>query len=401
MSRSSLIAFCSRRWVKMAALVLLSVLFIVFLMQAYARAYRDVGYDLTSYLLSAQAILNGDNPFETDSPFTYSYPMFFAFALIPLSLLPGWLSSFIWYLINVASLLGSIILLVKLSSENLRTNWGAHLYAPVTIALLLLTGVVQNHLLNGQANFVVLLLCVLFLRYYFEDRALLASVFLALAVAIKLVPLVLFLFLLLRGSYKILMLSTVLVISFCLLPVVTLGGDLFDIYGDYIRGFIFGNFSGSELDHRTYFTLQGFLSQTVPALRSIPGLKIASAAAIALSVAVIDLIAMRRNGRLAGLWTCHLYFMAILFISPLSEIHHLAFLMPAFSLMLVKLLYDTNLPTKTYGSLLGAFVVCFYLGRAVAGPFFFLGILLLAITVARASLLRIASNSAPTDHALR
>ncbi len=72
MSRRSLTALSNRRWVKIAALVLLSVLLMVFLIQAYNKAYRDVGYDFTSYLLSAQAVLTGENPFETDSPFDYS-----------------------------------------------------------------------------------------------------------------------------------------------------------------------------------------------------------------------------------------------------------------------------------------------------------------------------------------
>lgn len=398
MSRQTIIAFCNRPWVKIAATVLLSLLIISFLIQTYHKAYRDIGYDFTSYLLSAQAILNGENPFETGSPFTYSYPMFFAFALIPLSLLPYWLSNVLWYLINMVSLLGSIILLVKLSSKNLRTNWGPHLYAPLLIALLLLTAVIQNHLLNGQVNFVVLLLCVLFLKYDFENRWLLSSVFLALAVAIKLVPLILFLFLLLRHRYKSLVLTTVLFIAFCLLPVITLGGDLFDIYGNYIRDFIFGKFSGGETEQHQYFTLHGFLSQVVPALVSIQGLKLASAAVIALSVGVVDLIAIRLNGRVAGMWTCHLYFMAILFISPLSETHHLAYLLPAFALMLVKLLHDTDLSVLTYGLLLSSFVICFYVGRAVEGPFFFVGILLLFVAVAQVSWLRIGSDSAAANN---
>lgn len=397
MNRRVTIAFSNRRWVKIAAVVLLSVLLIVFLIQTYNKAYRDVGNDFTSYLLSAQAILNGESPFETDTPFTYYYPMFFAFAMIPFSLLPYWLSNLLWYLINVASLLGSIVILVKQSSKVLETTWGPHLYAPLVIALLLLTAVVQNHLLNGQVNFVVLLFCVLFLKYDFEDRAFLASVFLALAIAIKLVPLILFLFLLVRRRYKTLVLSTILFGVLCLLPVVTLGGDLFDLYGGYVRGFIFGRFSGGELGHHDYFTLHGFLSQTVPALRNIPGLKIVSAAFIALSVAAVDLIAIHRNGRVAGLWTCHLYFMAILLISPLSETHHLAFLLPAFALTLVKLLHDTDLPTQTYSALLSAFVICFYVGRAVAGPFYFVAILLLFITLARLSLLRATSGSAMAE----
>lgn len=398
MSRQSLIALCNRRWVKTVALVLLSLMLAVFLLQTYHKAYRDIGYDFTSYLLSAQAVLHGENPFETDSVFTYSYPMFLAFALIPLSLLPYWLSNFFWYLINVVSLLGSIVLLVKLTLKNLQTHWGPHLYAPLVIALLLLTAVIQNHLLNGQVNFIVLLFCVLFLKYDSEDRGLLAAVFLALASAIKLVPLILFLFLLLRHKYKTLALSSVLFLAFCLMPVITLGGDMFDIYGDYVRGFILGKFSSGEPGQQMYFTLHGFLTQIGPSLLSVPGLKLASAGVVVLAVAVVDLMAIRRNGSVAGLWTGHLYFMAMLLISPLSETHHLAFLLPAFALMLVKLLYDTDLSAQTNTILLAAFVICFYVGRAVEGPFFFAGILLLFVAVARVSLVEPVPISPRPNH---
>jgi hypothetical protein len=379
-------------------LVLLSVFLIGFLIQAYDKAYGDAGYDFTSYLLSAQAILDDKNPFETGSPFTYSYPLFLAFVLIPFTLLPYWLSNFVWFLINVASFLGSIVLLVKQSPMYLKTNWGAHLYAQLVVALLLLTTVIQNHLLNGQVNFVVLLLCVLFLKYDFEDRPLLASLFLAMAIAIKLVPLILFLFLLVRRRYKTLALSTVLSVALCLLPMIRLGGDLFNFYGSYIRDFVLGRFSGGGLDRQTYFTLHGVLSQTIPALQSIPGVKVVAAAVVASAVAAVDLAANRLNGRVAGLWTCHLYFLAILLITPLSETDHLVFLLPAFALTVVKLIHDTDLPVQTLTVLIFFFVICIYVGRTFAGPFYFIGILLLFITVARVSLLRIAWEQENQPH---
>lgn len=393
MSRQSLISFFNRRWIKTASVILLLLVLVFFQLQTYNKAYRDIGYDFTSYLLSAQAILDGENPFETGSSFPYIYPMFFGFILIPLSLLPYWLSNFLWFWINVVSLLIAVIVLIKLSSGGLKTNWGAQLYGPLVIALLLLTAIIQNHLLNGQVNFVVLLFGVLFLKYYIENKTWPASVFLALASAIKLVPLILLLFLLLRRRYKTMLLSTVLFVSFCLLPVIYLGANVFDMYGDYIRGFIFDRFSSGELDHHKYFTLHGFLSQTVPALQSLPIMRFASAFIVAFSLAAVDMLAMRRNGRAADMWVFHLYLMAILFISPFSETHHLAFLLPAFVLMFLKLLHARDRAARFDYALLSAFIISFYIARAVAGPFFFISILLLFVAVARFTLKRTASNS--------
>lgn len=386
MSRQSIIAYSNRRWVKVTSLVILSGVFIVFLIQTYGKAYRDIGYDFTSYLLAAQAIFNGENPFTTDTVFTYCYPMFFAFVLIPLSLLPYWLSNFLWYLINLVSLFGSIIILIKLSSKNLMTSWGTHLYAPLTVALLLMTAVIQNHFLNGQVNFLVLLLCVLFLKYDYEKKTILAALFLALAAAIKLVPLIFFLFLFLRGKFKILFLSTSLFVVFCLLPYISLGETMFDIYGDYIGGFIYGKFSGNQLDHPMYFTLHGFLKQTIAVFLDIPKLKIVSTGIVVLSLAVVDFISIRRNGKNNYLWACHLYFIAILFISPLSETHHLAFIIPVFLLLILKLLYNTSHSILRESIPLIAYVTCFYFGKTFDGPFFFIGLLILFLKVTHLTL---------------
>ena len=64
------------------AVGLMAGLCVVLLFQAFRMAYRDVGYDFTSYLLAARALRDGSNPYQLEMPFPYLYPLFPAFGLI-------------------------------------------------------------------------------------------------------------------------------------------------------------------------------------------------------------------------------------------------------------------------------------------------------------------------------
>ena len=398
MNKESLRTFIARRSVRITALMLLVLMLTIFLIQMYSKANRDIGYDFTSYLLSAQALLDGQNPYQTDTPFTYSYPMFLAFLLIPLCKVPYWLANLTWFAVNVLSLLGSVFILVRLTLPHTKLDWTSHLIGPLVLSLLLMAGVIQNNLLNGQVNFVVLLSCMLFLKYFLANKTLPASLFLAMAAAIKLVPLILFLFVLLRRDFRVLALSTVLFVIFCLLPAVTLGGDVTVIYGEYVQNFILGKFSGgAEQAEQTYYTLYGFLTQLLPFLKRFAGMKLASAAVVAGVVAVVDIVAIRRNGKGVGVLTVNLYLLAILLITPLSETHHLAFMMPAVSLMMVLFVYDNEWSFKPYGILFGLFFVCFYLSKPVGGPLYFTALALLFVIVSKASRRPVAFSVARQD----
>src|SRR5204862_207695 len=72
-----------------AALAWAAVLCVVLFAQTWVRAERPNGIDLTSYLLSARALLHGDSPYLLPTPFPYLYPATLAFLLIPLTFVPA------------------------------------------------------------------------------------------------------------------------------------------------------------------------------------------------------------------------------------------------------------------------------------------------------------------------
>src|SRR5262245_3076639 len=100
-------------------LILVAVISVVLCVHMLLKAHRPQGYDFSSYLLSADALLQGKNPYQTESIFPYLYPLFLCFFLIPFLTLPYWLSSFLWFFINLLSLIYAARILIITARQNL------------------------------------------------------------------------------------------------------------------------------------------------------------------------------------------------------------------------------------------------------------------------------------------
>ncbi len=370
---------------------MIGLVILVLLVQDFRKAYRDQGNDFTSYLLSAEALLEGENPYLTESEFTFIYPLFFALLLTPLTVIPYWLAIFIWFGINVAALFFSIRILIRLASQHLGVQWGRHLYPPLAILLLLFFGIIQNNLLNGQVNFPVLLLCVLFLDNFLRKRLLFSSVFLAAACAIKLVPLILLVYVILRRDFRVFFLTSVLFAGMCLLPAVSLGTELFNIYDEYFHGFILGKFSirANAEDPSMFFTLHRFLTFLVPSSEQWLWLKYVASGVVLTVTVIVDLLSLQKSGSLNEVWRFSLYLLAILLITPISETHHLAYFILVASLLVLWLLSVRWSTYKSVTVLTVGCLICFFLGNAIeTGPYYFISIALLFLTTSFISLRR-------------
>ncbi|HWL39905.1 MAG TPA: glycosyltransferase family 87 protein [Gemmatimonadaceae bacterium] len=336
--------FWQRGWsddrrVQRAALVVGGILVLVFLIQTIGKAYRPQGNDFTTYLLSARALAAGQSPYETVAVFPYIYPMFPAMAFIPLAFAPYWLANVVWYAGNVGALVWSMRLALGLRGRIGATVRERRLLAPLILLALLFLTPIQNHLLNGQINFVVLLLCLLFARAAREGRVMPAALFLATAIATKLVPLIFAPYLLLRRRFGVLAaaLAGATLLSFA--PVVFLGQSIVPIYRDYLSRLAAHNERGALNAETVYYSLDGAVREVVATIASGPSvaLRLAAAAAVMLPLLIIDL-RLRRGGTQADRWASALYLVAILLIAPVSETHHLVFLFPAIVLLAIPLL---------------------------------------------------------------
>src|SRR5690606_38645342 len=138
-------------------LVFIGLVTIFFLIQTYGKAYRDYGYDFTSYLLSSKAFYSGLNPYQTETPFPFIYPLFLCLVLQPLIILPYWLAVFLWFIGSFFAIFFSAFMFLRMlrptiSEKSIIVIFGC-LY-------LLLFPIISNNYLNGQINFFIVLLCV-------------------------------------------------------------------------------------------------------------------------------------------------------------------------------------------------------------------------------------------------
>src|SRR5207248_11741669 len=99
---------------------------------------------------------------------------------------------------------------------------------------------------NGQVNLIVLALCVAALQAYTNRMPARGALAWATAVAIKIVPAILSLFFARRGRWSLTIGALIVAAVLCLLPVATMGADVFSVTPLYVTSFIAGSFNGSR-----------------------------------------------------------------------------------------------------------------------------------------------------------
>lgn len=368
------------RFAQRLSYALLCMLIIFLFFQTYRRGLQPLGSDLRSFLESSQALLRGNNSYQTESAFPYLYPLFLAFILIPLSLIPLWLSTGLWFLANMSAFLYAISVVPNLALDKPRINrhelWGV----PLLVLFGLMFNPIQNEFVNGQVNSIILLCCVLFLKNLLEDRKLLASILLAVGISVKLFPLLLVVFLLFRKEYRIAAITGAGTVLFCIAPALLLGRQAGPVLIDYIRSIIVegGFLSAQAHGHPAQYTFAGFVSFWFPAVARWPLLKPVCGLMVLMLLVVLEVHRLRHGGREgdpAAVWRFCLYLTAMLLIVPMSETHYQLFIIPAVSLFALALWAD---PRKISLFLKGGFllfIAFFYAGKLVKNsPFYFLAI---------------------------
>lgn len=353
------------------ARVLLVLMLAVLLAQTLTRAYRPSGNDFTSYLLSARALSTGDNPYETKSPFPYVYPLLLAVVLRPALWIPYGLAVALWWLMSVWALHVAVRALLEPAGLRLTSVAQAFLF-------FFMLAPIQGTLLNGQVNFQVLALLVFFYRAL-EKRAVLAAAgFLALGIAIKLVPLALLPFLAVRREVRALLLSALVAGLLSVGPYLSVGERLWEFYAHYGGTFLLHQAMLSEAAPKVSFSLQRMLAAAFPALSGSPWPSVLALLTAASALLIAEKAASRR-GRTAqkDAWAFSLYLVAIPLVTPLSRVHHLVLLIPAACLLTL-----STPRRRGWLAVIALFWLSFWLaGSLRSGPLFFFSITLLYVLV--------------------
>jgi hypothetical protein len=313
----------THRWI-VAGLILV---FAVLLFQTYEKAYRPEGYDLNAYLYASRALVTGTDPYQ-DGSFPYIYPLFLALVITPLLALPPFAVHFVWFMLNAAAMAGSVWIFANLLYPSEENRFPREAVLPFACLFILLFDSIQNNFLNGQVNFVVLYLCLQFLRDLRAGRESRAAIALGAATALKILPGILLFLLLFRGKFRAAMLSTLWAIGFCLLPWLLVGNRLWDYYATYVQRFLArAAWVTDQKASPIFFSVSEFLVCVVPAIGGWEFLRVASA--------VLVLAVIAKKAGIEPLNAFCVFLAAALLISPKSDTHHLVLLYPGAALLSV------------------------------------------------------------------
>jgi hypothetical protein len=314
------------------ALAWAALLGALLLWQTLVRAARPDGIDLTSYLLSARALAHGASPYLLATPFPYLYPPTLAFLLIPLAMAPSIVALVAWFALNAFAAVWSVRRVALCVRPDLEQR-------PETVAVLLAVfftvflPIVQSNVRNGQVNFIVLALCVAAALSRVgqggqggrggQGGSSSGSAFLwSAAIAIKIVPLVLLPYFAFRRRWPWILQAAVYCVVLLLVPAAVAGARITHIYRQYTDVLVAASFApGRDL---LDFSLAGAIA-AVTATPATPALRISAAAVVVGWILQTD----GRRLRHEHARPLSLYLLGIPLASPKSEIHHLAFLLPA------------------------------------------------------------------------
>jgi alpha-1,2-mannosyltransferase len=299
--------------------------------QTWTRAHRAGGIDLNSYLEASRTVLHGGNPYASSTPFPYVYPMFLAFALIPLALLGPDVALPLWFAALTGALVWTTAAAVRTAYPSLQTR-------PLTPFLFVFFAVgfpvIQSNLRNGQVNFAVVALCLLVFGAAKARGDFCGAFAWAVALAVKLVPAVLLPYFALRRRWRLIASGLALSAALCLLPIVTMGASAVSASASYVATFAAGSFGVLHGADPLDFSVGGNLVRLFP---SVSPLWLRAIGALA-PLAVATFADWR--ARSGDFHTFVLYLAMIPLASPKSEVHHFAFALPAAALAGAALWYD-------------------------------------------------------------
>jgi alpha-1,2-mannosyltransferase len=352
-----------------AALVVLAGLGTGFFLQMYARMAHPGSNDLGARLAAARILVGGGNPYTLEMSQGHGpYPLTIDVLVIPLTWISLGLAQTLWFLLSVASLVGSLLILDRLWRRV--PDGGSTLDVPFIVRLAALAVVLfiplQNHLRYGQLNLLLLCLCVLFLALHLRGYEHAGAASLGSAIALKLTPAVLLLYLGRERRVR----AAGLAIGWTLLLAVGLPGlittRVLEWYRDGWLPEVIRLSSGPVVyEWRTRFSLAAVLTEFWPRLSTMPGLRFAAAAAV-LGPILWAQPRLARDPR-GVLVLFALYLTAMPLVSPVSETHHLAVLAGPLWIWLLATGAAPRFPVVDGAGAL-VFIGAHWLGSALAGP---------------------------------
>ena len=227
-------------------------------------------------------------------------------------------------------------------------------------------------------------MCLLFLRALLRGRDVKAAVFLSAAVSIKMTPALFLAFAVTRRRWRVVTVTILATIALWLSPLPLVGRDLLRYYGT-LFGYVlpFATLGLFPAPHGVAFSMTRVVSPLLGRWASPLWVRALAVGLPLAALALLEVTGIRKRSPGRDAWVFAAYLLVILLATPFSEVHHLAYLAPAASLVgLFALSHSDRAGRVTAGGIV-VFGVLLWGGRLDrSGPFFLLAIIVLLSLVA-------------------
>lgn len=364
------------------SLIFIIIVSVILLIQSYGKAYRDSGYDFTSYIYSSKLLSEQQNPYDNsknvqahlDYPkpsFPYIYPLTFAFIMTPFNYFPYYLSISIWFFAGLICLMHTIkILLISAETENEYFRVKPEFTIVSALLMLFLFNITQNNFLNGQLNFILLYLVTL--SYYMDTKGkiFLPALTLAFAVSIKLTPVIFLIYFLVNKKYKLVIYSIIMTVILLFIPYVLIGDKIISFYNYYLSNFLFNPEENLNFILNTFGNV--YLSPVTVLI-------------LLLILILVNLLYQKYKTGFIQLHLFSFYCVFLLLLTPKLQTHTLIFVLPAFEMIILLILYiHRKFNLRYLYILLAALLIILYISKPLDMfnlLYFFILILLITIVL--------------------
>ncbi|HST19675.1 MAG TPA: glycosyltransferase family 87 protein [Blastocatellia bacterium] len=178
--------------------------------------------DFPVYYSAGQSLLNGRTDlyspdFAQGRVMDYRYPPFFLLALVPLWLLPYKVAAYVWYLTAILQIAGCVFIL------NRQTNFNQSAKAAWLVVFLAVGQYFVMILHYGNAHLLAIFLVFASFYFFIQRKNWAAALAMALAITIKLTPILILPYFALKRKWKLLSLIAALLIAINIAPAVYFG----------------------------------------------------------------------------------------------------------------------------------------------------------------------------------
>ncbi len=216
--------------------LIILVLIIIALFFEVVRDTLTKNGDFAGYILAGNLVLDGENIYK--NPFINTWPPFFSLVCVPLAIVDNFnkfFIRFIWLSMSILAMMHIIKYTISMSinrklvfssiklKDKISKSTICISHWMVLVPILIVFRYILDNLANIQINIFILFLCLSSIYYFSKDRDVLAAFVLAFGISIKVYPIFLFLYFLVKRQYKIVLFSTLFCLIFSCIPVFIFG----------------------------------------------------------------------------------------------------------------------------------------------------------------------------------